>query len=118
MKKMITILTIASTVIFGSTAAHAVQQQVGASDVGIIFVYGSAVVVKITPSTSNSNNCTRNGGGNQDFIYLFIDTPAGRAMYASLLTAKAAGLQVSYGVENCQAWGATTIPLAYRVDVR
>ncbi len=104
---------IAGAIILATTQTFAYE--VKSRKVSYLRTYGSYAVVSLNTSGPNSDNCTRSNAGK----YARIDLSSGKnkAIYATVLTAHVTGRRITVALSGCKAWGSTSIPKAYRVDM-
>ncbi len=111
--KSLTKIIIAGCLIISASQAFAYE--VKSRKVSYLRTYDTYAVVSLNTAGPNNDNCSRSNAGK----YARIDLSSGKnkAIYATILTAHVTGRRITVGLSGCKAWGSTTIPKAFRVDM-
>ena len=110
MKNILKTAAVASLLSFSlmAPAAQLLPQQVPDR----ILNYGDYVIIRVA-SFNSTDGCT----GPKNIAHLDISDSAGKAFYATLLTAKASGADLVIGVGGCVAYAGNQTPSVYRMTL-
>lgn len=90
------------------------NEQVSKRAISGISTYDSYAVINLSQDHENLENCTKETA--KSAVILPLNSDGASFMFSTILSAKAAGAKVGFGLTGSYSHGDGTVPKIYRVD--